>query len=87
MASKKVTITLPERVVEVIAERAAQADLPISTWMARAAEDRARIEDGLAAMWEWDLESGSASPKELAWADAELARADAETLARLENQK
>jgi predicted transcriptional regulator len=80
MASKKVTITLPAELVARSTELAKRAGLPLSTWLARAAEHQARIEDGLAAMREWEAEEGALTPEELAWADAEIARADAALL-------
>jgi hypothetical protein len=76
MGAKKVTITLPEKLVERLAQRAHEAGIPFSTWIARAAEDRARIEDGQAAMIEWAGEEGPLTDEELAEAAAQLARAD-----------
>lgn len=76
MAAKKITITLSEQLAERVAQRAREAGIPFSTWIARAAEDRARIEDGLAAMAEWADEEGPLTDEELAEAAAELARAD-----------
>ncbi|GAA5174164.1 hypothetical protein GCM10023321_77430 [Pseudonocardia eucalypti] len=76
MAAKKVTITLPEQLAERLAQRAREAGIPFSTWIAQAAEERARIEDGQAAMAEWTRDEGPLTDDELAEAAAELARAD-----------
>jgi predicted transcriptional regulator len=77
MASKKITISLPEDVVERVTSLADRSGLPVSTWIAHAAADRARIEDGLAALQEWERESGALRPEDLAEARARLAEADA----------
>lgn len=57
-------------------QRAREAGIPFSTWIAQAAEERARVEDGRAAMAEWALADGPLTEEELAEAAAELARAD-----------
>lgn len=80
MASKKVTITLSEELLKHSQQLAKRAGMPLSTWIARAAEHRARVEDGLAAMAEWEAEEGPITPEERAWARAEIARAEAELL-------
>jgi cytosine/adenosine deaminase-related metal-dependent hydrolase len=80
MASKKITISLPEDLVEEITKWSKATGVPVSTWIAEAAKDKARIEDGLAALREWDEMDGPLTPEELAAADEKLARADAELL-------
>lgn len=80
MASRKVTVTLPEQLVERVKRLAAEAGEPVSGWLARAAEQQARVEDGMAALREWEALDGALDPRERARAAAELARADAETL-------
>ncbi len=81
MASRKVTISLPEDLADRLIELASRAGLPVSAWIARAAVDRARLEDGLAALREWERESGPVPPDLLAKARAALADADAAMLA------
>jgi cytosine/adenosine deaminase-related metal-dependent hydrolase len=80
MATKKITISLPEDLVEEITKWSKATGVPVSTWIAEAAKDKARIEDGLAALREWDEMDGPLTPEELAAADEKLARADAELL-------
>jgi cytosine/adenosine deaminase-related metal-dependent hydrolase len=80
MASKKITISLPEDLVEEITKWSKATGVPVSTWIAEAAKDKARIEDGLAAMREWEELYGPFTPEELAAADEKLARADAEMM-------
>jgi hypothetical protein len=80
MASKKITITISEELFKHSQESAKRAGVPLSTWIARAAEHQARIEDGRAALAEWEQEDGPLTPDERAWARAEIARAEAELL-------
>ncbi len=54
----------------------------MSAWIARAAREQARVEDGLAAIREWEQEAGALTPEELATARAALASADVERLKR-----
>lgn len=75
MATKKVTITLPEEVVERVAELAGEAGLPVSTYITRVAEHHIRVRDGLAAMKEWEAEHGAFTDEELAKADDIIAAA------------
>lgn len=58
VATKKLTITLPEEVLERISAMARAEGLPLSTYLTKLAEHRIRIEDGLAAMREWEEEDG-----------------------------
>jgi predicted transcriptional regulator len=78
MATRKVTVTLPEEVIERGSELARQAGLPFSTWVAQAAAHEVLIQDGLAAVREWEAENGPITDYEAAGARAELAQADAE---------
>lgn len=78
MVSKKITITLPEEDLEQVKELARQAGLPLSTWIAQTLEHEARIQAGLSAMREWQEEHGAFTEDELAWADAQIAAADAQ---------
>lgn len=77
VASRKVTITIDEDVLATLRELARDADLPLSTYVTRAAEHHARIEAGRAAMREWEDEHGAFTPAELADAAGDIARAEA----------
>ena len=74
MATRKITITLPEETLERVAALARAEGIPLSTYIARMAEHRARIEDGLAAMREWELEHGPPSHEAQQWLADQLAR-------------
>lgn len=80
MASKKVTITLDESLVEAMADAAKQEGVPLSRLVASAAERELRLRAGRAVVQEWQAEHGAFTPEELASARAEMAVADAEYL-------
>ncbi|WP_420446103.1 hypothetical protein [Candidatus Poriferisodalis sp.] len=73
MAVKKLSIALDESVAENAASAAAASGLSLSAWLNDAAERAIRIEEGLAAVREWELEHGELTAEELAWADEVLA--------------
>ncbi|MGH8908825.1 MAG: hypothetical protein ACRD0K_20605 [Egibacteraceae bacterium] len=77
MATRKVTITLPEDILGRIRALAAEQGLPLSTYLTRVAEHHARVQDGLAGLREWEAEEGSLTVEERDRARAEIARADA----------
>jgi hypothetical protein len=77
VATKKLTITLPEEVLERVSALARAEGLPLSTYLAKLAEHRIRIEDGLAAMREWEEEEGPIPEEEYARAAEQIARAEA----------
>lgn len=78
MATKKITITLPEDALARVREFAKEVGMPLSTWLAKMVEHRIRILEGQAAMREWETKYGAFTEEELAEARAELARVDAE---------
>jgi predicted transcriptional regulator len=78
MATRKVTITLDEDLVEAMALTAREARIPLSRMIASAAEREMRRRIGLAAVAEWEAEHGAFTPDELAAARAEMAVADHE---------
>jgi hypothetical protein len=80
MATKKVTITLDESLVEALAGAAEEEGIPLSRLVAGAAERELRLRAGRVVIQEWQAEHGSFSPEELAAARADLADADAEYL-------
>ena len=78
MATRKVTITLDEDLIEAMAGTARAAGVPLSRMIASAAEREMRRRIGLAAVAEWEAEHGAFTPEELAAARVELAAADNE---------
>lgn len=78
MATRKVTITLDEDLVEDMARTARETGVPLSRMIASAAEREMRRRIGLAAVAEWEAEHGAFTPGELAAARAEMAAADNE---------
>ncbi len=73
MAVKKLSVSLDESVAERAASAAASHGVSLSAWLNAAAERAIRIEDGLAAVREWEAENGELSAEELAWADKVIA--------------
>jgi hypothetical protein len=80
MATKKVTITLDDSLVEALAGAAEEEGIPLSRLVAGAAERELRLRAGRAVIQEWQAEHGTFTPEELAAARADLAAADAESL-------
>jgi cytosine/adenosine deaminase-related metal-dependent hydrolase len=79
VATKKVTITIPEETHAKASALAKKAGLPFSTWLAQTAEHEVRVQQGLEAMSEWEEENGAFTDAEVAWAESQLAEADATT--------
>jgi hypothetical protein len=80
MATRKITITLDEKLVEAMSVAAREAGIPLSRLIASAAEREMRLSIGRAVMAEWQAEHGAFTPDELAAARAELASADLDYL-------
>ncbi|MBW1602909.1 hypothetical protein JJV70_12470 [Streptomyces sp. JJ66] len=80
MATKKVTITLDESLVEALTGAAEEDGVPLSRLIAGAAERELRLRVGRAVVQEWQAQHGAFTPEELAAARADLAAADAEYL-------
>jgi hypothetical protein len=78
MATRKVTITLDEDLVQAMGVAAREAGVPLSRLIASAAEREMRRRIGQAVVAEWEAEHGAFTPEELAAARAEMAAADAE---------
>jgi hypothetical protein len=72
MGVKKLSIALDERVAEAAAASAERHGLSLSAWLNRAAQNALALEDGLAAVAEWEAEHGPLTAEELAEADAIL---------------
>lgn len=77
MPTTKVTLTIDDDVLATLRRLAVEAGLPLSTYVTQAAEHHARIQDGLAAMREWQEEHGEFTDDEIAEARADLDRAEA----------
>lgn len=61
---KKRSVSFPPE-LDARVEAAARAEgIPVSAWLARSAEDRLLIADGLAAMAEWQDEHGAFTEEE-----------------------
>jgi post-segregation antitoxin (ccd killing protein) len=80
MASKKVTVTLTEELVEAIGRAAREEGVPVSRLIALAAERELRLRAGRKLIAEWQAEHGAFTPEELAAARAEMAAADTDAL-------
>ena len=68
------SVGLDERVARAAAASAERQGLSLSAWLNRAAENALAIEDGLAAVAEWEAEHGSLTAEELSAADTVLDR-------------
>jgi hypothetical protein len=82
VATKKVTITIPEETHAKATALAKKAGLPFSTWLAETAEHEVRVQEGLEAMGEWDEEVGPPSAEAEAWVDGQFAELEAESSAK-----
>jgi hypothetical protein len=80
MATKKVTVTLPENLIEALAAAAQEDHVPLSRLVASAAESELRRRAGRRLIADWQAEHGAFTAEELAAARAEMAAADAEAL-------
>jgi hypothetical protein len=72
MSVRKLSIALEEGVANAAARSAHRQGLSLSAWLTRAAENALAIEDGLAAVAEWEAEHGALTPEEIAAADTVL---------------
>ena len=78
MATKKVTVTLPQELVDALGAAAREDGVPLSRLVASAAERELRRRAGRQLVAEWQAEHGAFTAGELAAAKSELAAADAE---------
>ncbi|HET8661526.1 MAG TPA: hypothetical protein VFM55_21335 [Micromonosporaceae bacterium] len=78
MAVKKVTVTLPEELVEALGAAAREDGVPLSRLVASAAESELRRRIGRRLVADWQAEHGAFTIEELAAARAEMATADAQ---------
>lgn len=80
MATRKVTISLSEELVEALGMAAREDGVPLSRVVASAAERELRRRIGQQLITDWQAEHGAFTAEELAAARAEMAAADAEAL-------
>ena len=76
MAVKKVTVTLPEELVEALGSAAREDGVPLSRLVASAAESELRRRVGRRLVADWQAEHGAFTVEELTAARAEMAAAD-----------
>jgi predicted transcriptional regulator len=72
MAVKKLSIALDPDVAAAAAAAAETSGQSLSAWLNDAARTRLRVEDGLAAVAEWEAEQGRLTAEERATADRQL---------------
>ncbi len=72
MAVKKLSVALDPDVADAAASAAETSGQSLSAWLNDAARTRLRVEDGLAAVAEWEAEQGPFTAEERAAADRQL---------------
>ena len=77
MSTRKLSITLPAELAEDVERLARERGLAVSAWLTEAAVEARRHHAALAAIAEFEAESGRFSEAELAEARARLAALDA----------
>lgn len=82
MVTKKVTVTLPTDLIELVNETSAETGIPVSRLVTSALERDMRRRLGLAIVAKWEAEHGAFTPAEIAEVRAKMAAADAAYLAR-----
>lgn len=75
MAVEKISVSLPDHVATRARRAAERAGMPLSTWLAEAAEAAASLDDARAALEEYEAQFGTPTPEEIAETDAMLAAA------------
>jgi hypothetical protein len=80
MATRKITVTLPEDLIDSLAAAAGAEGIPLSRLVATAAERELKRRVGQHLLQQWQAEHGAFTVEELAAARAEMAAADAEAL-------
>ncbi len=72
MGVRNLSVALDEKVAAAASASAEQQGLILSAWLSHAAENALALEQGLAAVAEWEAEHGHLMVDELAAADAAL---------------
>lgn len=78
---QKLSIALDQPVAEAARKAAARRGISLSAWLNDASQHALAVEDGLAAIAEWEVEHGRLSSDELAAADRALDEASIERAA------
>lgn len=74
MPVKKLSVALDANIAESAARAAANRGMSLSAWLNEAARKALKIDDGLAAVREWEAEHGPISEEVLARTRAEMDR-------------
>jgi len=82
MTARKISISMDDQLEARVREAAARAGLTFSAYVARAADRRAKLDAGLAAIAEYEAEHGAFTPEEMAEAYRTLGWLPTEDLAR-----
>ena len=72
MLARKLSVTLEAPVAAAAKQAAERRGVSLSAWLNEASQNALAIEDGLAAVAEWEAEHGKLTPEDLARADAVL---------------
>ena len=72
MAAQKLSIALEQPVAHAAKRSAERRGISLSAWLNEASRNALAIEDGLAAVAEWEAEHGALTAHQLAAADAVL---------------
>ncbi len=72
MSARKLSVTLEAPVAAAAKQAAERRGVSLSAWLNEASQNALAIEDGLAAVAEWEAEHGKLTPEDLARADAVL---------------
>jgi hypothetical protein len=75
MSVQKLSVALEEQVARAAKEAAERRGISLSAWLNEASRNALAIEDGLAAVAEWEAERGPLPSDALASADTVLDRA------------
>ena len=75
----RITVSLPDHLVEAAKRAVARGEAgSVSAFVADALQARLPEESWQEFLADWEREVGPATPEEIAWADAEIARTKAE---------
>ncbi len=72
MTVRKLSVALDESVAQEAAAAARRQGVSLSGWLNAAAQRALVVEQGLAAVREWEAAHGELTEQELSWADAVL---------------
>ncbi len=69
MPTRKLSVVLRAPIADAARQAANRRGMSLSAWLNEASENALALEDGLAAVAEWEAENGAFTPAELAAAD------------------